>query len=47
MHLHLWQIEALIELVEEHKKINPNTQDNDIWEDILDKLNLELFKLSS
>ena len=47
MHLHLCQIEALIELVEEHKKINPNTHDKYIWEDILDKLNLELFKLSS
>jgi len=47
MHLQLWQIEALIELVEEQKSTQPRTQDTAIWDDILDRLNSELFKLSS
>ena len=47
MHLQLWQIEALIELVEEHKNTQLKTQDAAIWDDILDRLNSELFKLST
>jgi hypothetical protein len=47
MHLQLWQIEALIELVEEQKNTQAQTQDTVIWDDILDRLNSELFKLSS
>ena len=47
MHLQLWQIEALIELVEENKNTHPKTQDAAIWDDILDRLNSELFKLST
>ena len=47
MHLQLWQIEALIELVEEHTNTQSKTQDAAIWDDILDRLNSELFKLSS
>tara|TARA_Y100000004_G_scaffold162747_1_gene191710 strand:- start:3469 stop:3612 length:144 start_codon:yes stop_codon:yes gene_type:complete len=47
MHLQLWQIEALIELVEEHKNTQSKTQDAAIWDDILDRLNSELFKLST
>ena len=47
MHLQLWQIEALIELVEEHKNTQSKTQDAAIWDDILERLNSELFKLST
>ena len=47
MHLQLWQIEALIELVEDHKNSQSSTTDNALWDDILDKLNSELFKLST
>ena len=47
MHLQLWQIEALIELVEEYQNTHPKIQDAEIWDDILDKLNSELFKLST
>ena len=47
MHLQLWQIEALIELVEDHKSIQTSTQDIELWNDILDRLNSELFKLST
>ena len=47
MHLQLWQIEALIELVEDHKNTQTRTQDTELWNDILDRLNSELFKLST
>ena len=47
MHLQLWQIEAPIELVEDHKSIQTSTQDIELWNDILDRLNSELFKLST
>lgn len=47
MHLQLWQIEALIQLVEEHKNTQLNAQDAAIWDDILDRLTSELFKLST
>lgn len=47
MHLQLWQIEALIELVEDHKSSQTRTQDIELWNDILDRLNSELFKLST
>lgn len=47
MHLQLWQLEALIELVEEHTNNQPTKEDTALWNDILDKLNSELFKLST
>ncbi len=47
MHLQLWQIEALIELVEDHKNSQSSKTDNALWDDILDRLNSELFKLST
>ena len=47
MYLQLWQIEALIELVEDYKLHQSYKDDEAIWQDILDKLNSELFKLST
>ena len=46
MKLEIWQIEALIDLIQDSHVITYNSTDTDLWNEIVNKLHDELFKLT-
>ena len=46
MKLEIWQIEALIELIQDSHDTAINSTDVDLWNEIVNKLHDELFKLT-